>query len=129
MPDYSARHRIQPGLLKLINQTSAMRTLLFILLITSAAVSHGYFLTAGELSSFCEGDAKQQEVCVAFILGVADTHKLMKDTSGGAPFCMPSRITGTQLRDIFLRHRIAKNMNYSASGEVTVAFINAFPCK
>ena len=106
-----------------------MRALVLSLLLSSPVLSQGYFLTAGELSKFCEGDAEQQEVCVAFILGVADTHKLMKDTSGGAPFCMPSRITGTQLRDIFLRHRIAKNMNYSASGEVTVAFINAFPCK
>ena len=106
-----------------------MRTLFFILLLALPVVSQGYFLTSGELSNFCEGNAEEQDVCVAYLLGVADAHKLVKDTAGGAPFCMPSKTTGPQLRDVFLKFRIPGNMHYSASGEVTVAFIKAFPCK
>ena len=79
---------------------------------------------------YCQGNVTGDNVCLAYIMGVADTFEGMRVANGRSP-CAPPNIVGKQIRDVtvqFLDKNPARR-NESAAGLVIEAMVLAWSCQ
>ncbi len=89
--------------------------------------------TGDDLLKECQRDATNQEFCLGFILGTAETASTYQRGRPEIPrtFCLPSKISPAELIEIVV-DRINKSSSaamISASGLVVSALARSFPCK
>jgi hypothetical protein len=93
----------------------------------AAAAQRVSTVDGNKLLGYCT--AKATVACDAYISGVADA--IAAQGPGKAPACIPTAVTGTQLRDVTIKYLKAHpESRQLKAGALTIrALSQAFPCK
>lgn len=92
----------------------------------------GYYVSANKLLSLCESDAVvDQNVCVGYILGIADAAQSLDSEINIRRYCLPKNVTSSQLEKVAIKYvnDNPQQLHKPASYYVLVSFRKAFPCE
>ena len=110
-----------------------LKTLMFIALLAMSGQGRaGYYMSANKLLSLCESDSvANQNVCVGYILGVADAAQTLDSEINIRRYCLPKNVTSSQLEKIAVKHMTdnPQQSHRPASYYVLVSLRAAFPCE
>ena len=108
-------------------------TMMFIALLAISGQSWaGYYVSANKLLSLCESDAVvDQNVCVGYILGVADAAQSLDSEINIRRYCLPKNVTSSQLEKVAIKYvnDNPQQLHKPASYYVLVSFRKTFPCE
>jgi len=99
--------------------------------VTSPA-NAGYYMSANKLLSLCESDSvADQNVCVGYVLGVADAAQMLDLETSMRRYCLPENLTSSQLEKAAVKHMNdhPQQLDKSASYYILVSLRKAFPCE
>lgn len=92
----------------------------------------GFYMPANKLLSLCESDSvTDQNVCVGYVLGVADAAQTLDSEINIKRFCLPKNVTSSQLEKTAVKYMNdnPQQLDKPASYYVLVALRTAFPCE
>jgi hypothetical protein len=90
------------------------------------------FITGNTLLSRCESNSREQDDCLFYLMGIADSAEAFSATGFmSTQFCPSRSVTVQQLRKIFIKfaNENPEHLDGAAVTLVHGAFIYAFPCK
>lgn len=67
------------------------------------ASTAGAFQNGNGLLRYCQSGTEGDNVCIAYIMGVADTFESLR-AFNSRPHCSPSGVTGKQIRDVVVQY-------------------------
>ena len=91
----------------------------------------GLYMTSSRLLSLCESElVSEQNVCVGYVLGIADAAQVLDEEESMRRFCLPNDVTSSQLESTAVKYLNDNQdqMDRSASFNLLVALRKAFPC-
>ena len=92
----------------------------------------GYYMSAIKLLSLCESDSvADQNVCVGYVLGVADAAQMLDSETNMRRYCLPKDLTSSQLEKTAVKHMNdnPQQLDKPAAYYILVSLRKAFPCE
>lgn len=92
----------------------------------------GYYMSSNKLLSLCKSDlVADQNVCVGYVLGIADAAQTLDVEASMRRFCLPKNVTSNQLEKTAVKYMDdnPQQLDKPASYNLLVSLRTAFPCK
>jgi len=99
-----------------------------------AATEHVAFASARQVATWCLAGGTPRANCNGYLMGVTDAlrHPAVAAalTAGGTAVCLPPRLAGEQIRNLFLNHlhRNPERGGHAAADAIWSALREAFAC-